>query len=126
MKIIGSRVVPAGVSKLEMSSSGRFTYITLPDGYGVFDLEFNKFDQTTLVNAGESKPDIHFLDDYMMWSDTGGQLWFYDFDGANRQNIMPVVEGLSSSLSPNGKYVYAFAPTDDGGILLQRVRLILP
>lgn len=125
MKIIGSRVVPAGVSKLEMSSSGRLTYITLPDGYGVFDLEFNKFDQTTLVNAGESKPDIHFLDDYTMWSDTGGQLWFYDFDGANRQNIMPVVEGLSSSLSPNGKYVYAFAPTD-GGILLQRARLILP
>lgn len=125
LKIIGSRVLPNGVSKLGMSTSGRFTYVTLPDGYGVFDLEFNKFDQTTLVNTTESSAPINFLDDYMMWSDIGGQLWFYDFDGANRQNIMPVAEGLSASLSPNGKYVYAFANTGSG-IDMQRVRLILP
>ena len=69
---------------------------------------------------------LKWLDDYSLWADYGGTLRLYDFDGANQQAIMPVVQGteFNVTLSQNNKYLYAIAKTDNG-FTLERARMIL-
>lgn len=124
MKTLATHEVPAGATELTISTKNRFAVVTLPDGFATYDLELRKFDKTTWSSEPEKLQPLHWLDDYMLWSDYGGELWFYEFDGANRQNIMPVAEGFAASLSPNDKYLYAIAKTDDG-YELRRALMIL-
>lgn len=124
MERFATVTVPAGAKRLTMSDSGRFVTVELPDGYAIYDIELKKYDKVKWDKpAAVSKP-LRWLDGYIIWSDNGGQLRLYEFDGANQQNIMPVVEGLAVSLSPNDKFIYGFTKTDDG-IELRRVQLVL-
>ncbi len=124
LKTFASKQIPAGASRLTISSNDRFAVVTLPDGFATYDLELMKYDKTTWAKTPQAAQDLHWLDNYMLWSDYGGQLWLYEFDGANRQSIMPVAEGFAVSLSPNDKYMYAVAKTDKG-YELRRARMIL-
>lgn len=124
LKKFASHEVSAGVTHLEISGNDRFVVATLPDGYATYDLELKKFDKTAWANPVQTTEKLHWLDNYMLWSDYGGELWFYEFDGANRQKIMPVAEGFAVSLSSNEKYVYGITKTDKG-YELRRAQLIL-
>lgn len=126
LKVFGRVTVPLGVTRLQTSNSGRFTFMTYPDGYGTYDLEFKKFDRTLWAQVPvKALSAINMLDDFMLWSTYGGELWTYEFDGANRQNIMPVIEGLGVTLSTNNKYIYGFNLSEKG-VSLQRGLLQLP
>lgn len=125
LKTFATQTVPAGAMNLNMSRNGRFAVEQLPDGYATYDLELMKYDKTTWAVQPTTQREISWLDDYMIWSDGGGQLRFYEFDGANQNNIMPVAEGFSTSISPNDKYVYGIGKTDKG-YELKRALLLLP
>lgn len=119
-----TETIPAGTSDLQASDNDRFFALQLPDGYATFDIELKKYDKTTWATESPTPRSINWLDDYMIWSDNGGELRFYEFDGANQQNIMPVAEGFGVSLSTNNKYIYGIAKTDSG-YELRRAKLIL-
>lgn len=124
LKTFETQAVPAGVSHMTVSDNDRFFVATTPDGYATYDLELLKYDATTWAHKSKVQEPLHWLDDYMLWSDGGGTLRFYEFDGANQQDIMPAAPGFAASLSPNGKYIYDITKTDDGYVL-QRAKLIL-
>lgn len=125
LKTIVTQTVPAGASNLVMSRNSRFVIMQLTDGYAVYDIELMKFDKTAwaVPPTGVTRP-LMWLDDYMLWSDNGNQLRLYEFDGANQQNIMPVSEGFSVSISPNDKFIYGILKTDKG-FELRRAQLVL-
>lgn len=126
LKLFAKITLPAGALRLTMTDNGRFVTVLLPDGYATYDIELQKYDKTTWAIQPTTPRSITWLDTHMIWSDNGGKLRFYEFDGANQQNIMDVVEGYSVSLSPNQKYVYAIGKTADDKRELRRALLQLP
>lgn len=124
MKPFAKKTIPAGTTNLMMSTNHRFAVAQLPDGYATYDIELKKYDKTIWATQPTVQRPLQWLDEYMIWSDAGGMLRFYEFDGANQQNIMPVAEGFSASTSPNDKYIYGVNRTDKG-FEFKRARLIL-
>jgi hypothetical protein len=124
MKSFAKQTIPAGTTDVAMSRNHRFAVAQLPDGYATYDIELKKYDRTTWATQPTIQRPLEWLDDYMFWSDAGGILRFYEFDGANQQNIMPVTEGFSAGVSSNDKYVYGVLKTDKG-FEFKRARLIL-
>jgi hypothetical protein len=124
LKVFKTQTIPAGTSHLTVTSNGRFVVAELPDGYATYDIELKKYDKTTWTYPATTQRPLSWLDDYIVWSDNGGQLRIYDFDGANQQTIMPVTEGFATAVSPNDKYMYGVIKTDKG-FELRRVQLIL-
>ena len=124
LKLFAKETIPAGASDVVMSRNHRFAVAQLPDGYATYDIELKKYDRTTWAQPVTTVRPLEWLDDYMFWSDNGGMLRFYEFDGANQQNIMPVTEGFSAGISPNDKYIYGIYKTDKG-FEFQRARLVL-
>lgn len=124
MKSFAKRTIPAGTTDLVWSRNHRFAVAQLPDGYATYDIELMKYDKTTWATQPTIQRPLQWLDDYMFWSDAGNMLRFYEFDGANQQNIMPVTEGFSAGISPNDKYIYGVEKTDKG-FEFKRARLIL-
>lgn len=118
--------VSEGVFSLTMTDNGRFVVVQFADGYGIYDIELQKYDKTMWAIQSSAQQKLNWLDPYMIWSDNGGMLRFYEFDGANQQNIMNVAEGYSASISPNDKYVYAIGRTPDNRLDLRRALLQLP
>lgn len=125
LKTYAKQVIPVGVIDMEMSRNGRFAVVHLADGYATYDIELTKYDKTTWATQSPTSRRIQWMDDYVIWSDNGGMLRFYEFDGANQQNIMLVTEGFSAVISPNNKYVYGVVKTDKG-FDLKRGLLLLP
>lgn len=124
LKTFARQTIPAGTLDLTMSRNGRLAVIHLPDGYATYDIELVKYDKTTWSQPSTVQRELRWLDDYVIWSDNGGMLRLYEFDGANQQSIMPVAEGFSASISPNDKYIYGVGKTDKG-FELRRGLLIL-
>ena len=123
LKKFGKHIVPDGVWNLEVRGSNRFVVVTLPNGYATYDIELKKYDETAWKYKTQSPRRLQWLDDYTIWSDHGDNLRIYEFDGANQQDIMPVAEGFTATISANDKYVYDIAKTDKGYVL-QRALLI--
>jgi hypothetical protein len=126
LKLFAKLTTPVGALRLTMTDNGRFVMVQLPDGYSTYDIELQKYDKITWAIQSTAPRAISWLDRYIIWSDNGGKLRFYEFDGANQQNIMDVAEGYSVSLSPNEKYVYAIGKTADDKRELRRALLQLP
>lgn len=122
LDVYAQATIPAGISRLSVSDNGRFVIAELPDGYATYDLELKKYDKTTWALPAVAQRPMEWLDDYIIWSDNGGQLRIYDFDGGNQQNIMAVAEGQTAGLSQNGKYLYGVTKSDKG-LHLSRVQL---
>lgn len=122
LKLYAQATIPVGMTRLTVSQNGRFVVSELPDGYATYDLELKKYDKTAWAYPATAQRPLQWLDDYIVWSDNGGQLRIYDFDGANQQTIMQTVEGQTASISPNGKYLYGVTKSDKG-ISLSRVQL---
>ena len=120
------RKISAGAQRLTMSENGRFAVIEYQDKFAVYDIELNKYDETKWAYESKAKEPspLRWLDDYIVWSDNGGWLRIYDFDGDNQQNIMTVTEGFSVALTSNGKFIYGLMKTDSG-FELRRAQMIL-
>jgi hypothetical protein len=124
LKTYASYTIPGGATELQMSRNGRFVVARHADGFSTYDLELKKYDNATWAYKSEAQRPLQWLDDYILWSDNGGNARIYDFDGANQQNIMPVIEGSAVTLNNNGKYIYGFTQNDKG-ISLSRAKMII-
>ena len=125
LKKFDGHTLSGDITKLFVGGANRFVVATLPNGYATYDIELKKYDETTWkYTTKKPASSLRWLDAYTVWSDYGGTLRLYEFDGANQQDIMPAAEGFATSLSPNDKYIYNVAKADDGYVL-QRAQLIL-
>jgi hypothetical protein len=124
LKTISTQTLAEPPRTLQASNNGRFIVSQQSTGYVTYDLELLKSDTTVWKTTPTVQRDLQWSDDYIVWSDAGGMLRLYEFDGANQQNIMPVAEGYSAVISENNKYIYSVLKTDTG-FALQRARLII-
>ena len=124
LKRIATATVAEGASDVSLEHNSRFAIMRLGDGFATYDIELDKYDETKWAIQPTTPRPLTWLDQHMLWSDNGGQLRLYEFDGANQQNIMPVAEGFSVSVSPNDKFIYAITKTDKA-YELRRAQLIL-
>lgn len=109
---------------INVTGSGQFA--TVQDGYGfaTYNLEVNQASSTRFAEGSNPLPQkLSYLDGYLLWGSRDGQLRTYEFDGANQQDIMPIIPELGATLSPSAKYLYGFAH-DNGEIALMRVQLL--
>lgn len=126
MQPAGTMTLPGGAQYLTIKTDGRFVIAQAGATTATYDLELKKMTTTTLKGTSEVVKELDWLDNYMPWSDRDGMLRFYEFDGANQHDIMPVTPGFSVTLSPTGKYVYGIVASKDGTKFhLERARLIL-
>lgn len=114
----------AGVQHLSIVTAGRFVIAQAGAAYTVYDLELKKMTTTQLRGEGSVSQELRWLDGYNIWSDRGGMLRLYEFDGANQHDIMKVAPGFTVTLGPGERYIYAI--TKSGSTFhLTRVQLIL-
>lgn len=116
---------PGGAEFLEIRNNGRFVVVQKGSDFQVYDNELKQVSKTTLKNANTAAGKLNWLDGYYIWSDLGGMLRLYEFDGANQHDIMPVVPGQAVTLAQDGVFVYGFT-TANGSYQLSRSRLQLP
>ena len=124
LKRVFAKDIPSGVRKLTMSANGQFVLLEYSDKFAVYDIELGMYHQTQWTYQTAHQRTVQWLDDYIIWSDNGGNLSMYDFDGANQHDLMKVTEGFSAALAGGGKYVYGLLQTDKG-YELRRVQLVL-
>ena len=125
LKTLTSFTVSGGVQYLSDQTNGRFIVAQSGATYATYDLELEKMTTTTLKGSSVVSRELLWLDKYHVWSDRDGMLRFYEFDGANQQDVMKVVPGMSVALNPNGKYLYGITKSDDGKYHLSRVQMII-
>lgn len=126
LKVVSTMTVPGGVRHLSTRTSGRFVVAQTANAYIVHDIELDKTTTTKLKNATPVTEELGWLDGYTLWSDQGGTLRIYEFDGANQHDIMSVSSGHDATYSQNAKYLYGIDQSESGEFHLQRVRMILP
>jgi hypothetical protein len=112
------------VQHLSIVTAGRFVIAQAGATYAVYDLELKKTTTTQLRGDGDVAKELRWLDGYNVWTDRGGMLRLYEFDGTNQHNIMKVIPGFNVTLSPDGRYLYGITKTGDA-FHLTRVALVL-
>lgn len=129
MQSVATETSRQPIARLSIDTGGRFVLGESTDQYLVYDLELHKLTQTAYKGAASATPSqqpLGWIDGYMPWSDRGGELRLYEFDGANQHDIMPVAQGQAVTLARGGTYLYGIsAPGTDGHQALERVTLVL-
>lgn len=122
---ISTMSIAEPITFLSNRTDGRFFVAQHGNSYSVYDLELQKATTTTLKGATAPAGELQWLDGYTVWGTADSMLRFYEFDGANQNDIMPIIAGQVPALTPNNRYLYA--PTTDatGAVHLSRIRLIL-
>ena len=115
---------PSPVNFLNYRLGGRFIVAQTDNAFIVHDAELAKTTTTPIKGESVQATELHWLDGFHVWSDQGGVLRMYEFDGANQHELMSVAPGFDAALSPSGAYLYAVT-ADDSGYRLSRVRMIL-
>jgi hypothetical protein len=114
------------VGNISFSPNGDYLLIQSGAHFASYDIEHQRVtDYTVAAQAGVTVGPVRWLDDDHTWSDYGGNVIMRDFDGQNAVIINKAVGGQGVVLTQNDRYIYSFGVTE-GGLQLQRVRLVLP
>lgn len=114
--------VPDTTSTVSFSPANRFVLMVHQGGFMTYDLELGALASTPLRGLDKTYQ-LDWLDGAMLWSDRGGEIVTYEFDGNNIQEITPVATGQAVVLSNNQKSLYGFRQVD-GVLRLVQVSLI--
>lgn len=108
--------------RLTIGNNGRLVVAEQPNGYTTYDIELLKSDTTQFTRPASAPRPLQWLDGYVIANDRGGMVRLYEFDGANQQDIFPVIEGQALSLTGNEKFLYGFTQGENG-VSLTRARM---
>jgi hypothetical protein len=122
-RVVGTKIA-GGAQHLSIVTAGRFVIAQNAATYVVYDLELKKSTTTKLQGSGDVTAELRWLDGYNIWSDRGGVLRIYEFDGANQQEVMKVTPGFNVTLGPGERYLYGITQSN-GKSHLTRVKMIL-
>lgn len=112
----------------QLSFSPRSSYVLAQAGSGFMSYELEHKRSATgsfTVAEGKTPSALKWLSSSQLWNDDGDTVTMRDFDGTNVYGIMPSVAGFDATLSQNGRFFYSVGQNADGGLQLQRVRMIL-
>jgi hypothetical protein len=101
--------LPVDVGWLYFSSNGQFLISQSGALINSYNLERN-LDVEFMIPGSmpyTSLDHLHWLDDFHFWSDSGGTLREFEFDGSNPEIINNVVAGQTVTLSNNGKRLFS-------------------
>ncbi len=108
-KTIAKLPLAQGVAWLFFSPNGQF--LMAQNGLNVanYNLERDLATQFVIPGDGSYTRPTHlaWLDDFHLWSDVGGTLRMFEFDGTNPEVINNVVPGHDMTLSDNGKRLFS-------------------
>ena len=105
---------------VSMSDDGRFIILRDDAGFISYDLERASLSAEIVLSGNKN---LEWLDDFHVWQvDESGDLLMREFDGANPSKLLKSNPKYGSTLSSDGKYVYAFSETD-GELQLQRLAM---
>ncbi len=122
---VATLAVPEGADSISFAPGARFVVSQHASTYLTYDLELNSLSTAMLKGDAQSTRPLGWLDGYTIWSDRDSQLRLYEFDGANAHTIGEVIEGQTTTLGNDGKYIYAFQAAKEGGVNLVRFHLRL-
>jgi len=122
---VANFTLAGGVQHLSDHTNGRFIIAQNAARFSTYDLELSRSTVTEIKDASAVPRELGWLDEYTIWSDQGGTLRLYEFDGANQHELMKIVPGMTAVLSQNEKYLYAITISDDGQYYLTRLLLTL-
>lgn len=122
---IASLELPSDVTMLSFSPASAYVLAQAGAAFASYEIEHDrKATGSMRVPEGATASALRWLDTAYLMNDDGGTLVMRDFDNANSYDIMPVAPGFGSTLSQNGRFIYAMNKTDTG-FQLQRVTMIL-
>lgn len=124
LDLVASVDLPEPAKRLMLGKNGRLAVAETTNAYTTYDIELNKKDTTTFTRLAAVDRPLQWIDSYIIASDRENTIRLYEFDGANQQDIMPVIEGQAISLTGNEKYLYGFTTTE-AGPALSRARMVL-
>lgn len=113
------------VSWLKFSPGAQYVYAQHGDSFVTYDLATETGYSVTLKGQSKVTQRVQWIDEHTLWSDRDNMLRFYDFDGANQQDIVSVSRNYDIAISPNNKFAYSVVESKSGDMVLQRSRLIL-
>ncbi len=108
----------------DFGSSGRFLIVGSGRAFYCYDLET---DELTQGNTGETDTKLaapKWLDDYYLVDNPSGTVRWYEFDGANRHDIVTADATLPAFLNDNGKYIVSFVRQGEK-LFLQTSQVVL-
>jgi hypothetical protein len=111
------------IERLELSANKRFVYAINKGRVYNYDLENQVGRYFKLDGEYQSSEPLNWLNDYMLWTDKGGLLMIYDFDGDNKRSVQKVEPGFKVILTDNDKWLYSVSKTASGHDL-RRFRMI--
>jgi hypothetical protein len=116
--------IGSSVDHLVFSSSGRMIMAQHGNKFGTYDIETTKTYLKTLDFGSDKTAELKWLDDYYLWSDDGGVLHLFEFDGTNGHDITSVATGYDVMLSANGKQLLSIGKNETThDLLLQASKL---
>ena len=116
----------APVDSLTFSSNGRMIVAQHGNKFASYDIETAKSYTVTLDFGSDKTAEFAWLDDYYLWSDDGGRLRLFEFDGTNEHEINSVASGYNVMLSTNGKQLLSIGRNAaNHNLVLQASKLIV-
>lgn len=108
-KTVAKLPLAQGVAWLYFSPNGQF--LMAQNGLNVANYNLERDLATQFIIPGNepyTRPThLAWLDDFHLWSDVGGTLRIFEFDGTNPEVINNVVSGQDMTLSDNGKRLFS-------------------
>lgn len=111
---------------LTFSSNGRMVVAQHGKKFAAFDIETDKTYTRELGFGSDGTAELKWLDDYYLYSDDGGTLRIFEFDGTNEHEITTVAPGHDVMLSANGRQLLSIGQnTTAKNFLLQASKLTI-
>lgn len=97
------------ITWLYFSPNGQFLVGQTGSAVNTYNLERDQITQFAIPGTGayDRSEHLEWLDDFHFWSDRGGTLQMFEFDGTNAEVINNVTAGYDVSLSDNGKRLFS-------------------
>lgn len=124
---ITTLTLPSGVQWVYFSYNGQFAVAQSGSSLVSYDLERGKASSFTIPGnptyVGQEK--LRWLDDFHFWSDQGGSLNIFEYDGSNPQSVSAIAPGYGVTLSDNGKRLFSVIDSVGGHKALQSATLVI-
>ena len=112
-KSVSTIALPEGSDSMSISPTGRFILSQKASTFTTYDLELMKVTSSTLKGDTAVDRQLLWLDEHHVWSDRGGKLYMYEFDGENAHLIDSIKPGQAVLLSKNGKQLWYIDAAED-------------
>ena len=112
------------ISYLTFSSNGRMLLAQNGKYMATYDIETAKSATKTVEASTDAVPQLKWLDDFYLWTDAGGSLRIFEYDGTNEHEITTATSGYDVMLSSNGEQLMSVEKNKSGKFELQASKLV--